>query len=338
MPAIEPPDAATIATWEIRERGVRDGGSPVETFEGSSSHAERTFFCKWEHRGEVVKWMLGHAIVWDDSGTLKLSRLPAQVHPNFPGLICTKCTSIRGHRWIDNAVPIDPDPDIGYEFSAAQINEFENAELVFQYESMPFPNLPDDDEQVIVNGEVARYCSTDQYDVSGEYLQLPGAAFVWQRGTAAAPNGQSIPMNVGKIMPSAVVSVTWWRLPDEVWAPGSALWQRVFGSDEGDDPFLGKINSAEMFGMPQGCVLFSGIKPVRRRSPLGDGFEWDVTFEFSFKPSGWNWVYFMDPTTHTNSGFYFVGKPGSGVQPADVLDDGVSIYNSIDLNDLFKVS
>ncbi|AMV24124.1 hypothetical protein VT84_06985 [Gemmata sp. SH-PL17] len=336
MPALEPPDAEEIATWEIRERGVRDGGSPTEAFEGSSSHAERTFFCKWDKRADVVKWMLGHAIVWDDSGTLKLSRLLAQVHPDFPGLICTKCTSIRGHRWVDNAVPIDPDE--GYEFSATQVNQFQDAELSFQYESMPFTQATDVEVATADGDETIRYVSRDSFEVSGEYLSLPGSAFVWQRSGAAAPNGQSIPSNVGKIVPGAVMSVTWWRLPDSVFEPESALWGRVFGTDEGDDPFLGKINSAEMFGLPQGCVLFSGFKPIRRRAPLGDSYEWDITFEFTFKPSGHNWVYFMDPTDATNSGYYFVGKPGSGVQPADVLDDGVSIYNSIDLNDLFKVS
>ncbi|WP_157469441.1 hypothetical protein [Gemmata sp. SH-PL17] len=233
-------------------------------------------------------------------------------------------------------MPIDSEE--GYEFNAEQLNVFQDCEFSVLYEHMQFAQATDEDVADAGDDETIRYVSRDAFEVAGEYLQLPGAAFVWQRGTPAAPNGQSIPMNVGKIMPSAVVSVTWHRLPEEALQPGSALWQRVFGSDEGDDQFLGKINSAEMFGMPQGCVLFSGFKPIRRHSPLGNGYEWDITFELSFKPSGWNWVYFMDPTDHTNSGFYFVGKPGSGVQPADELDDGVSIYNSIDLNDLFKVS
>ncbi|AMV25123.1 hypothetical protein VT84_12060 [Gemmata sp. SH-PL17] len=64
MPAIEPPDVATIKSWKIRERGVRDGGSPTEAFEVDSSHAERTFLCAWEHRSAVFAFFLGHAQIY----------------------------------------------------------------------------------------------------------------------------------------------------------------------------------------------------------------------------------------------------------------------------------
>lgn len=334
MPALTPPDAATVTSWHVKERGVRENGAPVERFEVDSSTAERTFFVEWAHRYDFVKYALGYAEVWNDSGTLRLSRLTPLKHPELDGLYATKVTRIRGHKWTGTKNP----PVSGeYVFSEGQANEYEHAEVTLLYEHVPYAVAADGD----VVTELDRYVSIDSYDVSGEYLTLQGSAFAYLRFTGTTPpHNQTIPSNPGKIIPGATINVTWHRLPDFAWGPGSVLFERIFGSSDegGADGVLGKINADEIFGFTIGSLLLSGVRPVRRKSPLGTGFEWDVTYEFTYKPSGHNFAYYHDKTDPTKSGYYFVGQSGGVAQTADVLDDGRSIYNSAEFAKLFDVA
>lgn len=341
MPALEYPTAAELTSWHVKERGVRENGAPVERFEVDSSTAERTFFVEWAHRYDFVKYALGYAEVWNDSGELKLSRLVPLKHPELDGLYATKVTRIRGHKWTGTKNPpaLPPDADAEsepeYQFSESQANVYEHAEITVLYEHVPYVVAADG----VIESELDRYVSIDSYEVSGEYLTLQGSSFAYLRFTGTdPPHNQTIPSNPGKILPGATVNVTWHRLPDDAWGPGSSVFDRVFSGTEGDNGTLGKINQDEIFGFPIGSLLLSGVRPMRRKSPLGTGFEWDITFEFTYKPSGHNWLFYHDRADPTRSGFYFVGQQGGTAQTADALFDGVSIYNAASFADLFSVA
>lgn len=339
MPAITPPTQTEIDSWHVEERGVRDGSSPEEAFEVDASSATRVFHCKWEHRAAFVQWMIGYSQTWDDAGTTKLSRLLPQQHPDYPDLIAVKAR-LRGFRWMTNSEPdVEPDPpdEPYYQFTESQINVFDKADVTVEYAHADYDRASDD---LIYGGgftEMDRFVIRGEVTPSGEYLQLPGASLKYFRSTGVgAPHGQAINFNAGKVLPGEKFTLTWTRLPDAVWTPESGLYQLIYGTGPFTAvPYLGCVNKTEFYGRYPGTVLLDGVRPIRRKSPLGAGFEWDLEYSFNFDPNGWNWKYYYDPTGGA-SGWYFVGNtqyyaPGS-------LPDDKAVYNEAELLDLFSVN
>lgn len=334
MPQLEYPSQETIDTWEVKERGVRDGSSPREVFEINNSTCERTFLVLWEHRHDLVKYLLGYSETWDDSGTTRLSRLLPCYHPDYPDMVATKVTSIRGHKftgWQEL-------PDEDYRWTFNQLNVFEHAEVTVMYEHAPYARV--EDEDLYVGGsELDRYVVRGEVTPSAEYLQLPGAVFKYTRSVGTSnPHGVAIPFNSGRVLPQEKFTLTWVRLPENVWTPESGLYQLIYGTGLGDVvPWMGCVNSVEFYGRPPGTVLLSGVRPILNRSPLGEGFEWDLEYTFDFDPNGWNYKYYHGiGAASSDNGFYFVSGNGTYYAPGSV-PDWRSIYNERDLNDLFSV-
>lgn len=332
---LEAPDQETIDTWDIREAGVRDGTSPTERFQVTDSGATRTLTCKWQHRRDVAAWLLGRSAIWDDDGTTKLTRLAPQRHPDHDALVATRISSVKGLKFTGSAVPIVGDT---YTFNSAQINRFERAVLEVEYEHSSVSYLADDE---VAESEVERWLSLDSTEPAAEALQLPGAVMRYLRETGTdAPHNIAIPFNSAVIVPQEIRQVTWFDVPYECYVPNSPLWDRLYygGSDEGEGgrPYLGSINAVEFLGFPSGTLLLDRVIPKRRRSPLGE-WVWDLTFSITFKPSGWNWVYYWDKTA-TNSGWYFVGPADGEHHYASTVPDGYSLYHARDLHKLFNVS
>lgn len=321
MPALSYPSQATIDTWNIEERGVRDGSSPEERFELNGAGCTRIFRCDWADRVDVVKFFLGYSAIWDNAGTPTLSRLLPQAHPLFPSFAATKVTSVKGIKWTGNAVG----GAYQYKLDSSQINLFKYAELTIQYEHVDYEMLDDGE----ITDEQDRYVSRGETTPSAEFLQLPGGAFKYI-SASTPPHQTVIPFNVGKILPQEKFILTWRRLPEAAWAIGSNLYDRVY-----DNGYLGAINANVFWGRPVGTVLFSGVRPILNRSPLGDGFEWDLEYTFDYDPHGWNHKYYYNPAG-TNNGFHFVGT-GTTIYTATTLPDNYSIYNSRTLENLFAV-
>ncbi len=329
MPALEYPDQAEIDSWEIEEGGVRDGSSPNETLEVDASTATRRFLVNWESRFDFAKWMLGYSEIWNNSGTLTLSRLLPQVHPDRPEWACTKITRMSGHKFDE-------------EESDGEVNAYVKAWVECFYEHVPYAMTEDAD----IVTEFERYTSwPDDSQGGGEYLQLPGATLTAVANPAGPHvgsniDGKKIPMNVGKVIPEERFVVRWRRLPEDAYAPDSALYQRLFGTSEGDGvPYKGAINSEEIFGRPSGTVLLEDAIPRRLKSPLGEGFEWDIEFHFAVKVSGWNWVWMMESSNvlSEHNDFYMASATGT-FATADLVEDYDSIYNARDLIELFDVN
>jgi hypothetical protein len=112
----------------------------------------------------------------------------------------------------------------------------------------------------------------------------------------------------------------------------------VYGTDEGDRPYLGTINSKSFLGRPPGTVLFDSVTPQKKKSPLGVGWEWSLTFHFIFKHLGWNWLYYRAPSGGSGSGWYYVGILSAGHHFADTVGDDDSLYAARDHRLLFSVA
>lgn len=337
MPPLTPIDPVDL---HLRELGVKDGGSPIDSLEVDTSTTRRMFRCAWDKRFDAAKFFLGYAATYESSGT-QLSRLVPQTHPDpaRSHMQASKILSIRGHKWLEDA-QVDED--------GRPINVFEDADIEVLYEHLPYDTLDDDATETLGAGEIARYVEYPFGDSQGggDYVQMPGACmnFIKEDNTKLSV----VPFNSGKIIPQETFQVCWHRLPQNVWTPESLLFRRVYEGRVADAgvhgdtaiPMFGCINDAEFFGRPIGTVLFQNVFPKRRKSPAIGEYEWDLIFEFVYKPSGWNWLYFFDvvtPPVVDRSGWYFVGK-GTTHYFSDEVPDDYSIYNARDLNKLFELN
>jgi len=333
MPALTYPDQTEINLWGVTEQGVRDGSSPVDRLEINASSSERVFRCNWDYRANFIQWMLGYGETWDDAGTTRLSRLLPQVHPYYPDLIATKVTQVKGFKWTGNEVP-----DVGgaYSYTDQQLSRFDKAEVTVLYEHRTF-DLAED--VVIYDGltEFDRYVVRGDVQPGAEYLQLPGAALKYKRSSgSSAPNDFPIPFSPGKILPQERFTLTWHRVPENVWTPDSGLYDYVYGLNAyAGVPAYGAINKTTFYGRPPGTVLLENLRPILLRSPLGIGWEYDIEYHFAFNPRGWNYLYHWDPAG-TASGWYFVTS-GSYEAPGSVTNDK-SIYNEREFSNLFSVN
>jgi hypothetical protein len=332
MPAIVPPDQTIVDLWEVEEIGVRDGSSPVESFEVNGSTAERRFRVAWDYRNQFVWWMLGYAETWDDAGTLRLSRLLPQAHPFYADLVATKCTRISGFKFTGNEVA-----DVGgvYQFPAdgTQIATYSKADVTIQYNHVVYERVDDGD----ITTEFDRYVIRGDVTPGADYLQVPGAAFKYYRSSGTtSPDGVPVAFNGGRIIPTERFTLTWHRLPENVWTPDSGLYDYVYGLGAyTSGGAYGAINKTEFYDRPAGTVLLEAVRPILLRDPFGTGLEWDLEYTFAYNPRGWNYLYFYD-LGGTNSGWYHVSSSGDYEAPGSVTDNR-SIYNEREFANLFSV-
>lgn len=339
MPALEAPTQAVIDSWkglaQKRERGVRDGGSPNESLEVDNNTATRVIHVDWLGRFAWAQWMLGHSQVYtpDGSTTPELSRLLPQRHPVFPKWVATKVTRMRGHKWLSWD-------------ATNQVNVFETCEAEVLYEQVPFNLLKDED----TDDETDRYFEFPAGDPepAGEYLSYPGAAFKFTADpagpNAGAPmDNKPIPQNVGRVVPTIKFLAVWHRLPfADLWNPASPWFKRLFGATPAAVPYFGTVNKTTFRGFQPGTLLLSGVRPRRRKSPTGLGYELDVGFELTYKPTGWLNAYAMEVVgagagAPANDGFYQVTTDHVYRDPGS-MPDFKSVYCVRALEDCVKVS
>lgn len=359
MPALQYPQQSEIDYWNVRERGPKSHESPRETFEVDQSTCERVFLVNWPDRYKFIRYMLGYAQTWDDSGTTRLSRLLPYKHRDLPDLVATKVTSVVGHRWTWYAETVDENdtdyrndearhhkhPD--YRFKTDQFNVYDDAEITVLFEHVEYDRVEDAAIADVGYNEMMRYVSRGDVTPSGEALQLPGAVFNYTTEDATSvPHGIKIPFNCAKILPQEKFVLTWKRLPEDVWTPDSTLYRRIYIGDAVGDPlgvakvpYIGTVNRKNFYGRPKGTVLFESVRPLLKKSPLGVGLEWDLEFTFVYKPEGWlNLYYFGLGDNSAYNGYYFVRAQGGTIYTPDVLGDDIGLYNTRDHNLLFSVN
>jgi hypothetical protein len=330
-------DATEITNMEIETLGVRQQSHPTETRELGTNTMRREFLVAWVQRYNFIELCLGNCAIWDDSGTLKLSRLlPDDKYgrsPTNPEVIATKVDEMTGFGQC-----IGEDADGMPEYPQSRVKIF--------YEHVPFKLLLDAD----ITTELDRYVIPPgliEQQTEAEYTTMPGGFLHYIREdesgnpVGATPHMKPIPFNVGFVTPTQQRTVRWVNLPEDAWGPGSVLHERVFEGDGDDRPFIGTINKEAFVitgatGYPMGTMLFEAVKEKLYRSPLAEGWRWDLEFVFRYRPQGWNWLrYFAGDAVGADNGIYLAGK-GDTHYFSDTLPDDYALYDARDHNKLFN--
>lgn len=325
--------AAEIEAMKIKTVGVRDGSHPTQTRAMNACTITRPFHVSGdpEKLDDAIAYFLGGAVQYTNaSGARKISRLPPQTYPGKPTFAAVAIESITGAGGpgIDNddAVP-----------------EYPKAKLVVRYEVVPFAIKPDTE----TTSETQRYVQTIPARSDVLYLTLPGGTlnYIVDGGSGTPGSGTPrphlipIPFTIGKPETQSVRAFKWWRVPALVWQPSSPLFQRVYGNyEQGEEPWIGTVNSQTLYGIPAGQLLFLGTEEELVTDPLGNALCWHLNHMFLHKPRNHNWMYFNDVSTKSPnaSGYYFAGRGTTYYTTSDLSShDGVALFNSRDHNRLF---
>ncbi|VTR97827.1 unnamed protein product [Gemmata massiliana] len=323
-----------IDAMQIRTAGVRPP-SPrhlQETRRIGENTMRKSFWVKWAERFNFIELVCGDQKTYVESGITKLSRLLPDErygihHPDYPEIVATRIDNIEGA----NGPGIDSEDDEG-------IVEYPDALIDVFYEHVPY-DLRTDEDVELQGSEFIRYTYFGGSNGSAQSINIPGGAMRYWRepgdGTAP-PHGVPVPYGVSIVR--AEEEFTWWwvQLPYETFEPNSNLYQRIYGTVEGDLPFLGCVNSAPIFDRPHGTVMFANVIPKLERAHTGKGRRWSLEYKFAYSALGWNWLYYPDPSG-TNAGWFNVNN--KEYQEADALEDYRSLVpGARDLNKLFSVA
>ncbi len=320
-----------IDAMQIRTFGVRDQSHGEETRRIGENTMRKSFFVKWAERFNFVELVCGDQKTYVESGFTKLSRLlPDEVygihHPDFPEIVATRIDSIRGA----NGPGVD-DEDGVVEYPDARVDVF--------YEHVPYDLLTDDEIADAEATEFERYTYFGGSTGSAQNISVPGGAMRYWRepgdGTAV-PHNTPVPYGVSISRAEEEFTWNWVQLPENAFSPNSNLYQRIYGTTEGDLPFIGCINSSPIFERPHGTVMFTGVTAKLERAHTGKGRRWSLEYKFAYSSLGWNWLFYPDPAG-TNAGWYNVNN--TGYAEADTLNDHTSLVpGARDLNLLFSVA
>lgn len=318
-----------IEAMELKSADVRRGANPTETREIGQSTYRRTWQCTWESAYDACELIFGDEVEWTNSGTKEISRLlPDPTYgrnPYKPEIVATKLESLVG---FGRCMGVD-------EFN---VPIYPKALLTVLYEHVPYA-LAEDDEIYPDGTEFDRYTYFDGAHGSVQNITIPGGAMrFWQdpdEGTGL-PNGVPVPYGVSVTRSEEEFIYNFVRLPYDSFKPGSILYERVYGTVEGDLSFMGCVNKEPIFNRAAGTVILTGITPLLQRAHTGEGRRWSLGYKFAYSSFGWNWLYYPDPTG-VNSGWFNVNN--KEFQAADTLEDHRSLTpGARDLNLLFSVS
>jgi hypothetical protein len=322
--------AAEVAAMEIENFDVRTGAHPVESRRVNENVMTRVFFVKWEERFNFIEHVLGDSALWTDAGITKLSRLlPNSTfgrHPESTQIIATRIDEIRGHGCgIDN---------IG------QFPTYPKAKITVFYEQAGFGIFSD----AGVATERERFTSRGPGTTDVEAFTLPGGAFKYTSAGGTGAHGKPIPFNISFTRPVRRFSMKWEMLPNALYTTNGALFRRLYLGTGDGIPWLGTVNSAAISftglgNYEAGQLLLEGVDDAELKSPLTAtglaSLKWDVTFKFAYTPRGWLDLFYFDPATPADSGYYRVSNNGVHYAVA-AMPDGKGLYNVRDLNDLWN--
>ncbi|HEX4606919.1 MAG TPA: hypothetical protein VH092_01815, partial [Urbifossiella sp.] len=231
MAQLTPYTQDQIDGFHIFELGVRDGSSPTLNLDVAGSTAEREFLCDWGSRYDVIRYFLGDASDFVDTGVTKLSRLLPQLLPGRTDFIATKVSRVTGHQWSDFDIdPDDAEEDGSYRFADSTVNRFSCAKLVVQYEKLLWAIKADD----AIETELDRFVQQMPGQSTADYLTVPASCqqFFDPAGVSRGnPVGhlEPVPYGVGLTETTYRFSLVWWKVPKKLYGPGSVLWTRIFG-------------------------------------------------------------------------------------------------------------
>lgn len=313
--------ADEIAQMGIKHVGVGDGSHPTIVRRVNEATYSAEYFCNYDALEAFICYMLGAAVVYDDAGTSKISRLRPFA---YPGKSHTFATSL--------------DQATGYRYTGLQESDgrpiYDKWKCQFMFQQVPFLVL--DDAELSVS-ESERYIQELPSVAQPDYVTLPGGILKFIREDGGGATGTQIPYNVGWTNTAVQIKKKWIRVPYIGWQKGSALRDRVFGNIEsGVEPYLGSINKTGIFGYAPGQLLLTSVEEELMLDPINEEQHWNLTFSWLARSVSHNWFKFFDPAGE-NTGWYFVSNDHTYYDTVD-LPDGKSLFNAREHFDLFDVA
>jgi hypothetical protein len=324
--------AEEIAEIDIKTLGVRDGSHPTERREVNASTVEAEYDIEPLMLDRFCMFMLGYQLVYEDSGTDYISRLPPQTWPRTDladgeAFAAVKLTHVNGHKILN-------DNTLDREFP---IPEYKRTTVGVLFQHVPFAVKADDDTL----DETERYVQTlpSQHEVS--YLTLPGGVMQYRTAGAASPDGKQIPFNIGFPIPQSTISRRWIRLPYDAWGPGTVLFDRVNGDQAtGEKSYVGSVNVNAFLGYPAGHLLYLGPEEELQLDPTGAGYSWNLTHKWLAKYQAPHTWFYHHPTAAADAaeaGWYYASKAGSPHRTVATMLDDESLFHARAHEDLFTV-
>lgn len=293
-----------------REMGIRDGSSPVESFDVDNAGCTRKFKVPWNDRFEFVWRCLGGAVVQNSS----ISRYLPEVHPQYQWLVATRIPRVSGLGWVGKRMITGTSPNSYIDVVDQPINEFTWAQIEVEYTFPEYEIIPDDD----IEYEHDRYV-IERPRQSAKYLTFPNGAFRWAAGTPSAKG--VVVGNNGKIEVTTDYELTWKMVPQEA-VPVDLI-----------DDYCGCINSTEFRGKPPGTMLMLSGQRVPIRLPYGIR-AYDVVYAFKYFKHGHDKIYDFNAKPATDRGYYQISTDGAAYGLATATD-GRLTYDVRDFNLLF---
>lgn len=285
------------------EYGVKDGDSPNEQFDMTSATATRIIDVAWANRGIAAYQLLGYA-QWNPVDPLNpvIQRYLPDFHPDFPWMVATKISNIKGIGARGWTVA-----------NGTKIAKYQSARITVQYE-FPDYDLQYDDYTV---SEFDRY-RTFEAKPAAEYLSVPlgsGEPYLkWSQGRVGKP----FPGNVGFIVGSIDFHWKWLQVPFE-----ALPFDDILGT-------VGRVNKTEFADCPAGTLLLIGVDYKRNNSPYGLR-TWTIEYTARYNPRLHNNFYdFIPPSP----GWYQASTTGTYYAPGSV-PDGKLLFDEREYENLF---
>jgi len=321
--------AQEVAEIDIQTRGIRDGSGLTRTRRIGSSTEERFYSIRADKFDEFCVLALGASVIYNDSGTDRLSRLMPLSPPGYDKFIATQITGATGFKFTE-------DDETGTIPQA----QFERLDVKVLFEHVPF-DLANDDE---VPSERFRYVERLPSQAQAQAITLPGGVLKYTRNPALPnpadrPHGVPIPYNVSVIQPTAIISRRWHRLPEEAWNETSPLWLRMYGNEEtGEIGLIGTVNSNRLMGFEKGTMLMLEPEESIEKDQLGDRLSVTLTYRWLHKPSHHLFfLYYATAPGETGNNGPYLATVDETYATADVIADGKALFNTRNHNSAWQV-
>ena len=321
----------TRPTVTTTETGSRDGSSPVEVVGVDESNAVRKFRCPWASRFSLAQKYIGTVrIDYDGSippAPIRLERLTPLPHPDTDvSWFATKVESISGYKPLIKRTTSED----------GSSNTFEQADVSIRYQPLPYAVI--DDASVAAGDEYKRYTSFSDWQQSTDVLLLQSGSMHYVKADDTVIG--VVPYNKPLHQPVLNFRCTWHRLPEDLldWETPGPWLKRILGEVASGTPTrMNTVNQTAIWGFDPGTLAVLNWEPERRSMPFGS-FEYDIHFQFQWRPQGFNRLWYNDLGSSSLSGYYYVarGNPATYSAPGSV-PDGESLFNETEFRELFDV-
>jgi len=217
-------------------------GSPTLSLSNEDGQGTRILDCAWTDRFTLAEALLGTYLV---VGGILISYSYPDTFPGYPTLVANN-VAIAG---------------LGEQSESVGVTEYPYARLTITYKPVEWEDGDEEEERVL---------STEQYDFSVEFMEVPGFSYEWEGGT---DDGKVIPQKIGMLVPMIDHTITRHNLDNLPKAEISAR--------------LGATNDDTFLGVGAGMIIFAGASAQRKITTRGTK-PYELTMVFKERPEVWN--------------------------------------------------